>query len=148
MDKYIHIQDDSKATYSGIAKSKTALNEEWVEIKHKKAKQGINTIKKKTIVGKNSNAADSLKGVPKQIDLHVYRLAPNTDVTTLTEFLKVSFPEVSCQVLTPRYPDLYSSFKIRIFEKNLDKAMDPLLWPEDACIRPFLYRRPNTKINQ
>lgn len=91
------------------------------------------------IVGNNRNVSHDLKGVPKQVDLHVYRLSPNIDANILTSFLKDDFPEVTCSPLTSKHPELYSSFKVRIFEKHFKKAMDPALWPEDACIQRFLY---------
>lgn len=146
MNKYIHIQDEAQC-------SKEPLHPQidWTLVDRKKNKtinkQKSNHVSTRTVVGKNTDVSSSLKGVPKQVDLHVYRVAPNTDVETISNFLRKSFPEVSCEALVPRYPNLYSSFKIRIYEKHLERAMDPLVWPEDACVRPFLYRRSNNRIS-
>lgn len=40
-----------------------------------------------------------------------------------------------------RKPDLYSLFKVDIFEDNFELAMDPTLWPENARVRRFLHFR-------
>lgn len=56
----------------------------------------------------------------------------------LVELLKPTFPEVSCEKLVSRHPELYSSFKVGIYEGNFGTAMDPALWPSNACIRRFL----------
>ncbi|XP_074030555.1 uncharacterized protein [Leptinotarsa decemlineata] len=134
-------QTNSKADkYKGNSQT-TIKKYQLVYWRHKQNKT------KHVIVGKNTNASNSLQGVPKQVDLHVYRIAPNTEAEALAKFLRASFPDVSCEALVPKYPDLYSSFKVRIYEKNLQEAMDPLLWPENACVRPFLYRRSKYKIN-
>lgn len=116
--------------------------------------------KRITIIGKNDNNTSNitngdnsnkevvkLQGVPKTVSLHVYRLTPNTSVDQVVQFLKPHFPEVSCEKLASKYPDVYSSFKVNIFANNFDAAMDPTIWPNNACVRRFLYHRQKAIVN-
>nr|CAI5847941.1 unnamed protein product [Callosobruchus analis] len=64
------------------------------------------------IIGDYGNREDSdIKGVPSYTQLHVYRLSRDTTMQSLTEFLKVTFPEVICEAMSSKHPDLYFSFK-------------------------------------
>lgn len=94
------------------------------------------------VIGNNKDSV--VKGVPKLVNLHVSRVDLGTSTTDLNELLKNSFPEVSCESLTPKYPNIYSSFKVTIFEDNFRKAMDPKLWPDGACISRFFQKRKST----
>lgn len=103
---------------------------------------------KSTIVVGNKTGSDidliqnKLKGVPKVISLHVYRLDPETTVENLIHYLKPSFPEVLCEKLNSKHPESYSSFKVNLYEEHLEQALDPNLWPRNCCVRRFLYMRP------
>ncbi|CAG9815509.1 unnamed protein product [Phaedon cochleariae] len=103
----------------------------WRETKRKR--------RRNVIIGKNST--EIVKGVPKYINLHVYRLKPGTTTDELTHLLKSNFPEVACESLNSKFPELYSSFKVTIMESHFRKAMDPSLWPFGACISRFLEKR-------
>lgn len=96
-----------------------------------------------TVVGRKVNSDNSmkLKGVSKVVSLHVYRLDPETKSDDLIEFLKSDFPVMSCEKLNSRYPDLYASFKIDITEDCLQTALNPEIWPMNACIRRFFQPR-------
>lgn len=107
--------------------------DEWNEVVKKRRKRSV-------VVG-NNTASISVKGVPRTVDLHVYRVDPQTTVEELTDFLKPNFPEVVCESLQPKYPDLYTSYKVTIFDENFKKAMDPQFWPKGACIQRFLVMR-------
>lgn len=107
--------------------------EQWSEVVKKKRKRSL-------VVG-NNTVNMSVKGVPKTIDLHVYRVDTQTTVTELAAFLRPNFPEVICESLESRYPDLYTSYKVTIFEEHFKKAMDPQFWPKGACVQRFLVMR-------
>lgn len=101
-----------------------------------------------TIVGKKiskDNITPKLQGVPKYVPLHLYRLAPQTKCEDVIEFMKSSFPEVLVEQLNSRYPELYSSFKVSIYAENINLALDSTIWPENACVRRFLYSRKKTE---
>lgn len=94
-----------------------------------------NTKNKRKIVGKNTEL--NIKGVPKFVKLHVYRVDVNTSADDLKAILKNSFPEVKCDTLASKHPQVYSSFVIEIFEKHFNEAMNPDVWPSGACVRRF-----------
>lgn len=117
--------------------NKTSPREEWVQKVNKRQKRNI-------IVGKNTEASETsatLKGVQRKVALHVYRLAPSTTPENVKEFLKPHFPEVTCEAMNSRNPEEYSSFKVCIQEENLQRALDPTIWPTHACVNRFLYLR-------
>lgn len=96
------------------------------------------------VVGTGGNETDplgSIRGVPRKVDLHVYRLAPGTKADSLRDRLRPHFPEVICRELSSRSPEEYSSFKVSISEKNFRTAMEPSLWPLNTCVRRFFYPR-------
>lgn len=98
--------------------------------------------------GNESHIETKVKGVPKTIDLHVYRIYPNTTAEDLADMLKPHFEEVVTEALESRNPDIYSSFKVTIFRDNFEKAMDATLWPKNSCVRRFLYiRKKNDLVN-
>lgn len=122
--EYINIDRNNKSNNDG----------EWKKIVKKRRN------KSPLVIG-NSIESNSvfLKGVPKMITLHVYKLDPDTEAENLKKFLEPNFPEVICDTINPRHPDLYSSFKVSILEENFQKAMDPSKWPKNACVSRFLY---------
>lgn len=123
-------------------KNTTSEKEPWKTVASRKNKN-----KQLRIVGSNSssNMLADIKGVPKFVDLHVYRLQPTTTKDDLESFLRPHFPEVSCSAMTSRHPHLYSSFKVKIFGNHFSKAMEPTLWPENACVSRFLYLKKSSQ---
>ena len=116
-------------------------NNDWQTVLYKR--------KTKVITGTNTASnMDTLKGVPKTAVLHVYRLNPETSEETLRNFIIPHFPEVTCKKLKSRFSEKYASFQVSIFEKNFRKAMDPSLWPQDACIQRFFFKPKKNPINQ
>lgn len=116
---------------------KSNENNQWKKVFHKKRKHPV-------IVGNNSNIeinGKAIKGVPKTTALHVYRVDRSMTVNDLKDLLKVHFPEVTCEAMTPKHPELYSSFKVNIFEENYSKAMDATKWPTGAYVQRFLQLR-------
>lgn len=104
--------------------------------------EGFTAVKRKPrrtlTVGTNKNS--DIKATPKNVSLHVYRLAPDTTVEDLTNVLKINFPEAICEKLNSRFPDIYSSFKVTINDYNFKKATDSSLWPNGACISHFFVK--------
>ena len=96
------------------------------------------------IVGSSTNnigtsSTTALQGVPKCVHLHVYRMDPTTTCEALQEYLRPHFPEVTCMKLESRNAAIYSSFKVSIYKDNFDEAMNPSVWPKNACVRKFFY---------
>ncbi|XP_023310911.1 uncharacterized protein LOC111691792 [Anoplophora glabripennis] len=74
---------------------------DWKEVKYSKGRN------RQTIIGNNVNV--TIKGVPKLAALHAYRI--DTTVEELESMLKMHFPEVKCDSISARHPELYSSYK-------------------------------------
>lgn len=98
--------------------------------------------------GLHSQNLSNIRGVEKYVFLHVYRLEPKTKGEDLCKFLKPHFPEVMCEELNSKHPELYSSFKVKISEFNFESAMDPSKWPKNACVRRFLMFRKKVTTNR
>lgn len=112
-------------------------NHSWQNVMYKRRRNQI-------VVGNNKeNSNVMIKGVPRFMDLHVYRINPETTVSTMEQMLKANFPEVRCEQLDSGRPDLYSSFKVKIHDHHFKKAMDPTVWPEHACVSLSLYLKKN-----
>lgn len=129
------INDDSNGS-SAKAVANDLQSELWSNVVRKKEKRTV-------VVGKKVGAeASSLKirGVPRIVSLHVYRLSPETELENVLDFLKPRFKEVTGEKLVSRNPDLYSSFKINLYEEHVIAAFDPNLWPENARVRRFFHQ--------
>lgn len=82
-----------------------------------------------------------LQAVPKMAFLFVSRFAPETKVVDIKAFLRPNFPEVECEQLESRHPAHYSCFKVGVYMKNMDKALDPAIWPNDIFVNRFFRPR-------
>nr|CAH7756466.1 unnamed protein product [Callosobruchus chinensis] len=97
---------------------------EWKKVERKPRRNNV-------VIGNRDDT--NIKGVPKYTYLHVYRIDKETTVESLTALLANHFPEVICESITPKHPEMYSSFRIGIYDRNFRKAMDPSIWPSGAC---------------
>ncbi|CAG9829599.1 unnamed protein product [Diabrotica balteata] len=98
---------------------------EWTEVDRRKKRKHL-------VVGKNTEMilnGKEIKGVHKLIDLHVYRIDPDMTAENMRELMKTTFPEVEVESLKSKHPDIYSSFKVTIFNNNFKEAMSPKIWP-------------------
>ncbi|KAK5645126.1 hypothetical protein RI129_006426 [Pyrocoelia pectoralis] len=93
------------------------------------------------IVGDKVNNVSSIKAIKKKAHLFVSRLEPDTKPEAVTNLLKQEFPEVECEPITTKYPNLYASFKITINFDNFSKAMEPNKWPEGTLVTRFFHRK-------
>ncbi|KAG5891560.1 hypothetical protein JTB14_016181 [Gonioctena quinquepunctata] len=76
-----------------------------------------------------------IKYAPKMSFLHVYKMHPETIPEDLISILSPLFPEVKCEKLSSMYPNLYSSFKVTILECNVEKALNPSIWPKVTWVK-------------
>lgn len=123
---------------TGCKSECSVTNSEFKSVKYSKNKSIINKRNNNVVMG--SKVSD-IKTVPKFIDIHVYRLHPNTKSEDLCKYLKSSFPEVICDTISSKHPDQYTSFKVSVYQSNFKKAMQPEVWPAGACINKFFYQR-------
>lgn len=115
--------------------------EDWATVVYKHRRKP--TRGQQTIVGemKSGDGPATLKAIPRLAHLHVYKLEPNTTADEVQKFLKDRFPEVKCEPMKSKYPELYASFKVTVDMSNLDEAMNPSVWPQGTCINKFFYLR-------
>ncbi|CAG9825656.1 unnamed protein product [Phaedon cochleariae] len=111
----------------------------WTTVNHRKKRSEL-------LVGTNSLSNSSLKGIPKTMVLHVSRLNPNTTTEDLKSFLKPNFPEVVCENWKSIVPEIYALFKVTIYDKNSQKAMESSVWPEDAHVQRFFFSKRTWKL--
>lgn len=123
------------------ARSQEQETKKWETVDFKRRRKSTS----KSMVMGNNKQSDTIKGVPKYVELHVCRIDPGTTSEMLRKYLESSFSEVKCESLISRQPELYSSFKVSVYERNFQRAMDPNVWPEGALIGRFLYRREGIK---
>lgn len=135
LDKYINLAKDDKVlpveppTATQSIRRNPGANQ-CKDAPRKKRRRSI-------ITGSSDILTGRVKGVPRMVALHVYRVSPFTTARDLEELLHSNFPEVSCEVITSKHPNIYSSFKVNIFESNFKAAMNPKLWPYGTCIQRF-----------
>lgn len=112
----------------------------WHDVKNKKRRRAV-------LVGSNHESS-TVRGVPSYVHLHVYRVDPETTTEKLTTMLKSSFPEVKCEALTPRHPEIYASFKVSVYGSSFKAAMDASRWPHGACISRFFSPRRDKNVKE
>lgn len=112
----------------------TSNEDNWTEVRRRNNNTKYRN--KMKIVGNNKE--DTVKGVPKSVELHVYRVEKDATVESFTKLVRKNFPEATCEILNSKHPDLYKSFKVTILEENFRKSMNPDLWPHGSCISRFL----------
>ncbi|PSN39697.1 hypothetical protein C0J52_25974 [Blattella germanica] len=77
--------------------------EKWNKVVPRRNKRTV------SVTGVNSECKvneSNLQGVPKMVSLHVCRLSPDTTTELLTSYLKFKFPEVVCEKLESRQPNI------------------------------------------
>lgn len=96
---------------------------------------------KRFVVGDNSECSKELRAVPKYVSLHVTRMDPETKPEVMKTILEKEFPEVVCEKINSKYPELYSSFKITIKQENFKKAWRRDLWPQGSLVSRFFFKK-------
>lgn len=99
--------------------------------------------RRRFVVGRNESTT-SISTVPKLAYLHVSRLAPTTKPDDLKKMLSVTFPDVLCEAHPSKHPDIYTSVKVTIQQKDLKNAWRRDIWPLGAIVSPFFQKRRTT----
>ena len=94
--------------------------------------QTLYSRRQKVVEDMNTNI---LKGIPKSISIHIYRLLPDTTVENLKNLLKDHFPILSCTKLDLKYGQLYSTFKIDINYDYYNLAFDSNIRLKDTRVK-------------
>lgn len=84
----------------------------------------------------------SISGTARRRWFHVNNLAPNTTVQQVVEHVRdvVGISDVTCESLTSNTK--YCSFKVCIPEADIPKFLNDKVWPKEASVRDFYYRKP------
>lgn len=127
------VNDKQHDTISLSPPSSSENSDHWKEISYK------NRCRRQLIIGNNTDVA--VKGVPKHVTLHVYRVDLKTSLDDFRNKLIPNFPEAVVEQISTKYPDLYKSFKVTIYKNNFKNAMDPKVWPAGAYVSKFFQIR-------
>ncbi|KAJ8913268.1 hypothetical protein NQ315_012886 [Exocentrus adspersus] len=122
LDKYINIMRTKRYIHTSASEDRQSepVNEVWKKVTNRK--------KRSTIIG--SNKESSIKGVPKYMFLHVYRIDPNITCDDLLRMLATNIPEVTCEALTPKYPGCQSTILMQQTMSRIQPVHDSLfLYP-------------------
>lgn len=131
-----------------INENNTVLNEEkkenegiWKFPKHKYKRRN------NVIYGKG-NDNNTFKGVVRYVDFHVFRCPLDLSTTDIVTYLKSkNIPDIKCETMKSRYPELYTSFKVSVPANLVETFKNPNIWPEyvgiDRYQNRFLQQRPS-----
>lgn len=106
--------------------------------KHKKRIQEV-------VYGSKCDLGD-IKGVPRMGYVHVSKLDPKTTADSVSRYLDQIVPSCKCEMLDSRFPEIYSSFKVSVPLDNVDKIMNPSVWPTGVRLNRFFHRRPSLPV--
>lgn len=140
-DPAIVIQSDNKRGTSDFGKGDIHTNEWTTVTKKKREDRSPKKRKQQGIVGTNTVANEKLVAASKMVSLFVSRLKPSTQLDTLKSYVQKHFSEAECSTLTPKHPEHYSSFRVCIDSSNVNRAMDPTLWPAGTYVAKFFPKR-------
>lgn len=110
---------------------------DWTLVSNKPGRSNKTRKQQLGIVGTNVVSQGDIKVAPKSTILFVSRLDPDTSTESLEKYVKKYFSEAECSALVSKYPKHYSSFKVCVDSGNLEKAMNPAIWPAGAYIGKF-----------
>lgn len=124
-----------KTTTSTGGKIKNAMN----------SKEAVKFSFRDIILGNRDSDGESLKAVPQVGYIHVYRLDPGTSEQAVSEYLKQFIPDCKCEILNSKHPEVYSSFKITVPLNDVEKVMNPNVWPVGTRVNRYFHRHSATK---
>ena len=80
----------------------------------------------------------TLKGVASTRDLYVGRCQPSVSKEVLAQYIKetANVTPQACAVISK--PDIpVKSFRVTVSVSELEKLLDPSIWPEDVSVRKY-----------
>nr|CAI5837725.1 unnamed protein product [Callosobruchus analis] len=110
--------------------TKRTESEEWKKVEYRRRKQNVTVVG----TGEVSTMKASIKAVPSLEYYHVFNLHPSTLCENVTDFLKHEFPEVTCSQLTSKHPERYASFKVGIYNSNVNSFLEPTSYPANSIV--------------
>ncbi|KAK5639551.1 hypothetical protein RI129_012043 [Pyrocoelia pectoralis] len=96
----------------------------------------------KPVIGTGAkNAISTLKAAPKKTYLHISRLDPDTKESDILEYLASTTKEITCEKMNSMAPQIYSSFKIGVDQKFVEKLLTPESWPNGVTVKLFFHKK-------
>ena len=128
------IKDNSNNQKASMITSESDLNRPQTIIHRKITKKPI-------IMGKGKDIKTSIQPATKRIPrkaIFVTRLDPNTSIENIEKHIKsnIGIASTVCSKIKTKY-ETYSSFHISTEEPDMDKILDPNVWPEGVLITEF-----------
>lgn len=97
--------------------------------------------KQKYAVFGSGTTNSMLKAIPRKRKLFISRIDPDTTVGEIETFLGEEFPEVKCEKITSKHPELYSSFCIEVNDDSAERVLQPEKWPVGTYVNRFFRRK-------
>jgi len=102
--------------------------------------------KRQPVIGKCSGSDMHFQGVAKKYAFCLNRLHPDTNVDTVTSFLKTHGVSVFSRYIVNNGSDenlspKFISMKICISQLDTKKIYDPDLWPAGVTVRPWFFKQ-------
>ncbi|KAJ8961340.1 hypothetical protein NQ317_005944 [Molorchus minor] len=91
------------------------------------------------VIGKKKS--NDIKTIPRIGYLHVFRLAPEETIESLSTFLENSAPLIKfdvCEKLT-RKDNLSASFKVSFPLSSVKEVYNPDIWPDESAVQRFKF---------
>ncbi len=98
-------------------------------------------IGKKPVDNNNSSSASTFNSAPRRQWLHIGRVAPNTSVDTIINYVnnELGITDVKCEILFSN--EYICSFKLGVKEDIIKTLLDPAKWPPGVAVKEFIPRR-------
>ena len=110
----------------------------------RRKQNGSNTLMKKAVTGARDSS--KLRGAPvPSRDLFIYRVAKDTDVNDLTEYMKEAGVDPRCVTKVSKSEAKFDSFKVEVKVTDMETALEEDFWPVGICARRFYKPKQNTE---
>lgn len=109
-------------------------NDGWQKVKTRGSKRIL-------VGAKIDDGRCKLRAAESLSHWHVYRLHPTTSAEDVKSYLGKDFPGVAVEQLKVANPEMYSSFKVTVPEKDEPRILDVNLWPSGTRINRFFLAR-------
>nr|CAI5866479.1 unnamed protein product [Callosobruchus analis] len=107
--------DVNPSANSDMGDARNDQRQDWIKVIHGRKRNKYNN--SNAIVSTAKNVA-SIQANPKKGFLFVSRLQANIDPKDIIAALRKDFPEMTCEKLVSKHPELYSSFKVTVHHYN------------------------------
>lgn len=98
---------------------------------------------KKPVRGQLSDTSRcKLQVAESRVNFHVTKLHPATKPVDVEHYLSSMMNNVQVEKITSKYPESYASFKATVSDCDVEKILDPSIWPSGVLVNRFFSKRP------